>query len=111
MASNDTPIAAAERARTASPDDSSTPRLLCLGMTTFERAGISRTLAMPFEKPVELLLRVVAAGPQGAPADRVAVAMWPSLAPREWRRALQDAMRDLDRDLLVERAVLAEGAL
>ena len=88
----------------------STTSLRCLGPPRIEREGASppRPVA-PDNQPIELLLRVAAAGPGGASATMLCAAMWPHVAPEARRNALRAAMRRLDRCLAVRQALVLDG--
>jgi hypothetical protein len=71
-------------------------RLVCLGPPRLEFFGASHPLdARHDQEPVEVLLRIAAAGPPGVAVDALCAAIWPSLAERARRIRLGDCRRCL----------------
>jgi hypothetical protein len=88
----------------------STTSLRCLGRPSIEWDGASRPrLVEPDTQPMELLLRVAAAGPGGASATMLCAAMWPHVAPEARRKAMRAALRRLDRNLALRDALILDG--
>lgn len=88
----------------------STTSLRCLGRPHIEWDGASSPRPVePGTQPMELLLRVAAAGPGGASATTLCAAMWPHVAPEARRKALRAAMRRLDRSLALRDALVLDG--
>jgi two-component SAPR family response regulator len=72
-------------------------------------AGLRALDPARLTKPLELLLRVVAAGTAGASAEQVVPALWPASDARRWRASLTAALRALDAQLAVRSAVILDG--
>jgi hypothetical protein len=88
----------------------STVSLRCLGQLVLEsNEGSSPRPIEPATQPIELLLRVAAAGPGGAPATMLCAAMWPDLAPPARHNALRAAMRRLDHRLGLHSVLVLDG--
>jgi hypothetical protein len=80
--------------------------------------GALAIVGMPLHRPpdparlprsLELLLRIVAAGPAGASAEQVLRALWPDAEARHWRRSLAGTLRAVDIRLGVRGAIAVEG--
>lgn len=72
------------------------PRLVCLASPRLESFGQTLALAPRQEsEPVQLLLRVVAAGVEGLPVGRLCAALWPTDSAREGRHRMNDCLRCL----------------
>jgi hypothetical protein len=84
--------------------------LRCLGQSLLEGGDGRPTRPIePATQPLELLLRVAAAGPGGAVATMLCAAMWPHVAPEARRKALRGTMRRLDMLLSLHAVLLLDG--
>jgi hypothetical protein len=84
--------------------------LRCLGQSLLEGGDACPTRPIePATQPLELLLRVAAAGPDGASATMLCAAMWPHVAPEARRKALRGTMRRLDMFLSLQAVLLLDG--
>ena len=83
-------------AESQSPNAAAPPRLLCLGPPRLEFFGASHALdGRQDAEPVEMLLRVAAAGPPGMALDALCAALWPGLSERARRTRFGDCRRCL----------------
>jgi len=72
------------------------PRLRCLAAPRLESFGQAIELGPRQDAdPVRLLLRVVAAGPGGIPAERLRTSLWPAESARQGRQRMADSIRCL----------------
>jgi hypothetical protein len=71
------------------------PRLACLGPPKLDFFGSSHALDMDGQEPVEMLLRIAAAGPPGVAVDPLCASLWPSLSERARRTRFGDSRRCL----------------
>jgi len=72
-------------------------------------AGLRTVDPVRLARPLELLLRVVAAGPAGESAELVLPALWPGADSRRWRVSLATALRTLDAQLGSRGAIAVDG--
>ncbi len=71
------------------------PRLVCLGAPQLEFFGSSHALDAQGQEPIEMLLRIAAAGPPGVAVDTLCTALWPGLSERARRTRFGDSRRCL----------------
>ena len=71
------------------------PRLVCLGPPQLEFFGSSHALDVEGQEPVEVLLRVAAAGPPGVEVEPLCATLWPNLSERARRTRFGDCRRCL----------------
>lgn len=71
-------------------------RLALMGPPRLDGPGLALELGeRTASKPVELMLRLAAAGPAGSRADALEMALWPDIAPRARRASLRAAIAAL----------------